>query len=72
MAEAFALLMFLSHASLPPYSFLSDCSWVVESFGKGRWETTGSQHVGADVWSRIWDRVDDLGGVLAVAAHRTS
>ena len=41
LAEAFGLLMYLTHVALGPYRYHSDCDWVVSSFQRGRLETTG-------------------------------
>eukprot|EP00959_Pyramimonas_sp_CCMP1952_P248811 5201130-Pyramimonas_sp.AAC.1 len=40
--------------------FYSDCQWVVSSFAKGRWETTHGGCVAADLWTAIWDALDDF------------
>ena len=39
---------------------------MVSSFARGRFETTGAQCEAADLWTRIWDRVYDLGGGVKV------
>eukprot|EP00959_Pyramimonas_sp_CCMP1952_P241007 5037082-Pyramimonas_sp.AAC.1 len=58
--------MYLTHVALGPGCPRSDCAWVASSFERGRAETTGTQCEAADLWTRIWDRADDLGGDVTV------
>jgi len=54
-AEATALLFFIMNArDQTRLYFFSDCQWVVDGFYRGPTGTTGSSHVHADIWRRIW------------------
>ena len=74
-AEAMALLFFLRHAGVPPHTFYSDCQWVIDTFRGGPQNSTGSQHVHADIWREVWKRVEVVGPELLtlrkVKAHAT-
>ena len=61
VAELYAALLYVLNVNDEPnrcYHFMSDCAWVVDSFQKGPSETTGGQHVHADLWKRLHDAND--------------
>ena len=78
LAELYAFFMAVSHA-LPPITYWSDCQFVVDGFKAGREGTTKGCHAHADLWKRVWDKIDDVGladdqgnpliRVLKVKAH---
>ena len=76
-AEIFAASMALSHG-VPPLVLHTDNSTVYRGLRRGRAWCTSANRSHADLWVRIWNMIDDLGGycdsgVLGckVKAHRT-
>jgi hypothetical protein len=55
--------------------FYSDCSYVVDTFARGRRHATCAYHTYAEVWRLIFNKVDDIGSgvviVRKVKAHAT-
>ena len=81
-AEVFSLLFFLRHVVVDEAgcaTFFSDCSWVVDTFRKGRQAATDALAVGAGLWVQIFDQAVDVFGsgnlaslrVCKVKAHRS-
>jgi hypothetical protein len=60
-AEAYAVCMFLRFAGAGPHVYHVDNQWVVDCFAGGRACCTKANHVFADLWLRIWARLDDIG-----------
>ena len=75
-AELFALLFYLRHATSYQgfYSFYIDRPFVVDGFHAGRWTNTHGWAVDADLWTAVFDKVEDLGEefvrVFKIRAHR--
>ena len=68
-AEAFSFLQYLSHAGLPPHSFASDCEWVRSSWLAGPAGSTGGGKVHANLWRRIFEKAEQLGGFDSVSVR---
>jgi hypothetical protein len=73
-AELWALLQVLRHAQ-PPVTIWVDNAGVVDGFGRGRQWCVASCRPAADLWSLVWQKVEDLGGadisVVKVKGHAT-
>jgi ribonuclease HI len=61
-AELWAVLQVLRHAC-PPVTMWVDNAAVVSGFAKGQVWCCSSSRPAADLWCKIWSKVDDLGGV---------
>ncbi len=75
-AEMCALLTLLQH-SLPPVEVHTDHEAIPKALAKGRQWCVQAGRPHADIWRRIWDCWEDVGGfkagkvVLHVKAHRS-
>ena len=61
-AEAYAFYTSLRRAGPRSLTYHTDNEWVVDCFSGGRSVCTGAAHAHADLWCRIWDKIEDLGG----------
>ena len=75
-SELLAFCFYLQHA-LPDESgamYVTDCAWVVETWGKGEYAATHSGAVHADIWRKTFLAAKNLGienvRVRKVKAHR--
>ena len=75
-AELFAFLFYLQHAVAHEgqYKFFSDCAYVVDQFARGRAANTHGWAVDADLWTKVFQVVDEVGADLVflfkIRAHR--
>ncbi len=75
LAESFAFLMNLRHASLEVV-FYTDCEFVKKTFEAGPEHSSSGWFVYAGVWRQIWRLVDDIGRenvrVFWIPAHTSA
>ena len=77
VAELYTAVLSVINADDEPgrrYHYMSDCAWVVDGFQKDRSETTGGQHVHADMWRQLHDANDKRRypiSILKVRSHVT-
>ena len=74
LGELFAFLMLL-RLCMPPLVVVTDYQGVIDGVLEGRHSCTAANRKGADVWSLIWDKLEDIGVELIefvkISSHKS-
>eukprot|EP00972_Heterocapsa_arctica_P065315 9643507-Heterocapsa_arctica.AAC.1 len=74
LAELFAFLMLLVHG-VPPIVAVTDYQGLVDGIANGRVWCTALGREGADLWRKVWHKIDDYGmenvTVIKIPAHQS-
>ena len=76
LAELFAFMFYLRHAipTAGRYTFVTDCAYVIDGFGKGRATMTNGWSAHPGMWRELFRIAEDIGTahitLFKIAAHR--